>query len=747
MVQRKVANYKLGIQAYDKTLKTEKKQNTIKPSLQNNHDGYMSKGADSKAIKMKKSCSIKRSDVEISLSPSPKSGYEAPRQPGKPPTLVTPRPKRPSSCKSSYTSPNYMRSTSSFEARKEKTPQVRSISSSSKVHKVAKTLSKTYSFKKVRTLSKAPSFRHCTRTTTCSSTLKDAKFPPSLELKPGATEAQGRSVLRVCSYKHCSLNGDHHNPAPPLKRFMSSRRRLLKTQKVSRPGVLSPRQEKLSKYKESGVGDQNEEFFVEIYVPERGVDAQVSENLSDGPCSEIDFQDDLDQSEDTNLSHLNFCLKEEDYSPTPVQSDLEVESSPSVSLDEFSCENSDIEWEEEQHCSVNDNGEVKVQRDYNNDQDKPGFETDNSVDGYLEEFLEYPPYFHDEIVEYLCFSDADSLPDSESTQTGEKDIEEPYKVEEKDEMNSGPKNEVAEEDSTLSAKATIHASELEDESANKQGGIISNLTEEITDVQNEDLESFQEPVELDGDKSNEENYIIGETREENPVAVVMEERGPIDNLENSGAEDGTCMASNNDRDGIDQSEAIAAFARQKAIEAEADDYVSTRSANSEDENYTSELKHDSNENSVVGVETLGEINKTETTKTISNYRETVADQELLDSSNQLKRGMRCKKADEDVEKEREFNPRGPNFLDVEPDPEAEKVDLRHQEIDDRRNAEEWMLDHALQKTVNQLAPARKRKVALLVEAFEAVLPVSKDESSTRRDSLGFDHERPIQACS
>jgi hypothetical protein len=101
----------------------------------------------------------------------------------------------------------------------------------------------------------------------------------------------------------------------------------------------------------------------------------------------------------------------------------------------------------------------------------------------------------------------------------------------------------------------------------------------------------------------------------------------------------------------------------------------------------------------------------------------------------------------DLEEEREFNPREPNFLPVVPDPEAEKVDLRHQMMDDRKNSEEWMLDYALRQAVTKLAPARKRKVALLVEAFEKVLPTPKYETHMRHTSATFSHTRPIQACS
>ncbi|KAE8688905.1 NAP57 isoform 1 [Hibiscus syriacus] len=75
-----------------------------------------------------------------------------------------------------------------------------------------------------------------------------------------------------------------------------------------------------------------------------------------------------------------------------------------------------------------------------------------------------------------------------------------------------------------------------------------------------------------------------------------------------------------------------------------------------------------------------------------------------------------------LEKVKEFNPRGPRYLPVDPTPESEKVLLRHQNMRDRKNAEEWMLDYALQQVVAKLTPERKRRVGLLVEAFETVIP-------------------------
>ena len=82
-----------------------------------------------------------------------------------------------------------------------------------------------------------------------------------------------------------------------------------------------------------------------------------------------------------------------------------------------------------------------------------------------------------------------------------------------------------------------------------------------------------------------------------------------------------------------------------------------------------------------------------------------------------------------------------------PGPKAEKVGLRHEAVDGRRAAEEWMVDYALRKEVKRLARAQKRKVEMLVQAFESVLPTvaiasekklmeTQDNLILRLDQLG-----------
>ncbi|KAL7138391.1 hypothetical protein ABFS83_10G160500 [Erythranthe nasuta] len=81
-----------------------------------------------------------------------------------------------------------------------------------------------------------------------------------------------------------------------------------------------------------------------------------------------------------------------------------------------------------------------------------------------------------------------------------------------------------------------------------------------------------------------------------------------------------------------------------------------------------------------------------------------------------------------LEKVKTFNPKKPKILPINPDPESEKVNLRRQTVEQRKNSEEWMLDYAIRQAVNELAPTQKRKVALLVRAFETVVPSEEEYS-------------------
>ncbi|KAH9602436.1 hypothetical protein KSS87_003379 [Heliosperma pusillum] len=782
MVQRKVSN-KLSIQPIQ-TLQTDNRHVTPNPSFQN-YDVKI-RVADLKSKRMKKSRFVKRSDIEFNLI-SPGNTRQVFRQPGEPltktpspkypisgnktsqvPTTVVTPTKTPSPSKSlsgnknyTYGSPNYMKGTSSSEARKEKL----SVSTTLKLQRVGKSSS----LKKVRTLTKSPTFKH-TRTgtgthnkkmvlcenleaqrPTCSSTLRDSKFPSYLKLTPGATEAQGTSLMKVCPYNYCSLNGHRHAVAPPLKPFLSSRRRMLKTLKTVKPGAFTPRKRKLPEDKVTEDDsktcfvlsgsldlpeDQKDDFFVEIHVP-RHDSAEISE---------IDFHD------DANLSEMDFNSEEKIEEEYHNQASFEfygdaidqgMDSDSSVNIDQLFGEISDMEWEEGDNTEIQDEKvEVQVDKANGADEREAVFE--------LEKFLaeKLLPYIQDEIMECLLFSDSDTVSDSESSLT-EDDIEEQILD-----------NEI------------LCTAELEEETFDEQDGDFSNPFEKVTEASNGELDSFHESKETGGELDADVYIICKETKD----GVVMEENisseTEKEKEENVAVEEQIPMPDNGSQAEVEMSEtrntedaslSISAESQQseEQYETEAKKAINETSKNFDDQEQNSKANLHSFEDHAAQVTTLEteDSNLTEDEAAIPAIRDGCqkvhkgissksidSTDQLFDSCNILKRSARCRKSDKENEDAREFNPRPPNFLPVEPEQEAEKVDLRHQDMEERRNAEEWMLDHALQKTVNQLAIARKRKVALLVEAFESVLPIPKCEPQMRRDSSGISHARHIQAC-
>ncbi|XP_076919675.1 uncharacterized protein LOC143580578 isoform X2 [Bidens hawaiensis] len=92
----------------------------------------------------------------------------------------------------------------------------------------------------------------------------------------------------------------------------------------------------------------------------------------------------------------------------------------------------------------------------------------------------------------------------------------------------------------------------------------------------------------------------------------------------------------------------------------------------------------------------------------------------------LKKVILLTKFVKELEKVKKFNPRKPRHLPVVAEAEPETVSLRRLAAGDKKNSDEWMLDYALQKVVSELGPTQKRKVTLLVKAFETVAPAQDD---------------------
>lgn len=864
MVQRKVPN-KLCIQT-DLHVKSEKRLGNLRPSSPKYQDGKH-KGSDLKK-KMKKSRSIKHTDFESLKS---HTSIREVSQPGKPPPpLAVSTPQKQSPIKGSEASPNYMKSTSSFEARKERS-QVSSNSSQSSMEsknpkktsnnsrlssvsgqKPGKPLARTSSLELVRTLTKSPSFKPARGSTkkrsqvvlcenlevqraTCSSTLKDSKFPTYLTLSPGATESEGTSAMKVCPYTYCSLNGHRHAPSPPLKCFLKARRRLLKAQKSMKLGCLSPRRVKSSGggVKEISkqivadvpaiqgtdsngpeitqmVPEDQVDFFIQIYTgkmkdaaekiggrEENGddmeeVDFDVDEDgggkvvercSNEEWCYEMNSEDSLCNSGEVVLPELEAA--EEVYLASPTQEEEAPES--------MSCgTDSDMEWEEGQHSSTpSPDDEMGNSSQTNNEYD---LETGSSSGDDIASFCKESVFKSDSIVSRYF----DEIPAGEG-------LEEFFEGESSD--SDGSNDNLAsdeslegfnnqnyllsltngvEGDSTTEGRGPIEeASEAREEETHqdysssdrienyhREEMVVESLLSETEDPETKQSLK-QELLAADaGDAAEEEDQ---EDAAKSQIRIPS-----FDLLQDfSGADkDMTTEDTNEIQFGAAAKEGeLNQIFISEALRNNNDDECQNKSEKDHHEAGSLKISHSmisedqthSGLNKVTFAENITEdVDEMEVEySTISDPEETLPSsknaaitrakpafirgrrypsEEMLKAPNNLKI-IRCKRPDEELVEPREFNPRDPNYLPVEPDPEAEKVDLRHQMMDERKNAEEWMLDYALRQTVFKLAPARKRKVALLVEAFEKVIPIPKYEAHLGEKSPVFAHERPIQACS
>ncbi|KAL6288685.1 hypothetical protein ACE6H2_006195 [Prunus campanulata] len=928
MVQRKVPS-KLGIQADH--VKFEKRLANLKTSSQF-QDGKH-RGADLKK-KMKKSRSIKLSDIE-SLRSSPLRKNIS--QPGKPPppALNVPNtaafPQKQPMNKTTYGSPNYMKPTSCSDARKDQSqvsvrnsPTIfsdgknehRRNSSSSKLssasnHKPERTSTRTSSLKLVRALIKSPSFKpargsakkssrvaRCAdmnvQRATCSSTLKDTKFPDYLVINPGGTEAEGTSVMKVCPYAYCSLNGHHHSPVPPLKCFLSAKRRSLKTQKMMKLQALSPRGAKQSNdgVKEIDLqrmlfddNDKNadpmkhEDFFVEIYATRKEDDAEeigreagadlvgeqddsngepndasgeaaeennantlVEENLSDrSPQSESDSEAESfegfaeeDQKEDID-EYYKALLDQEETAMGSSSNESDFEELSSIEVHYASSATTDMEWEEgrlstgvlDDYESGPNAGFSSIIRDADMHEEpliksdaisgncndviedyyevlqglleeknqsferqlndgggsEQNFEIQESEQGYDRLSYDQLSYSDDPFEEDSDLSETDCRELSSSS--AEESIEQLTETGVEIQEQSGVKAEDHDINSCLGdVESNCTSVETDETSGNQpkntfQDDEISTLTEDQVFNASKNMRETDKAETIEGctgslDKENSEtdqnvatsDAVLSQELTAMVAGNQMEETEQADDSKSSeqiqlSDEDAFKIQ---DHENCKKTEPFQLNDSAEVGNQSGGKYkkpkIST-SIESEDQgdlrlnNRSGPSENSTGEPHKMEVENNSEPDATETftandgispgLKRKFSHGESNSNQELPDTCN-YRRGSKFKRLSVE-EEQRKYNPREPNYLPVVPDPEAEKVDLRHQMMDEKKNAEEWMLDFALQQAVTKLAPARKKKVALLVEAFEAVMPVPKCETSRRHTSAAFSQARPMQACS
>ncbi|XP_054813541.1 calmodulin binding protein PICBP-like [Prosopis cineraria] len=845
MVQRKVP-CKLGIQA-DHHVKSDKR---LAKNL--NQDGKTRGGADMKK-KMKKSRSIRLSDMEIlRSSPPSKKSFS---QPVKPSSFVQVSHSVSSSSPQKLTplirtsdgSPNYMKPTSSSDAKKELFPlslrnsksNSKSSSSSVSANKPAKTLAKSSpSLRLVRTLTKTPSFKKSSRVSlcadmnaqrgTCSSTLKDSKFPPYLMLNPGATESEGTSVMRVCPYTYCSLNGHRHAPLPPLKSFLSARRRNLKTQKSMKLEALSPRRLKVpcEPKKES---DTYVDFFIEIYAKKNGgeeeircmgsarrfedeenikstmeennlkaqgddVMKQVDASLSDGsPKSEIDSEEDYGKCfDDAKIeADLKGSFLQEQEAEFADEKPLSIGSGEEISIEsccsevsyegemgDSNSEASDMEWEHEK-----DDVDSSVLTEENDSKVESLSESSNDVSVvWLDGIINI--YYEDIVAEVSQESNTKERFCIESQHHGINcDLEGTHESLETQEPSKS-QEQVNCEQSFLAKKlceeltdtegncggnetvmdATVFSSNFTDGKTFEELEEIDEENQDKNDVSKAENSTNKTLLELDNDEADHIATVDNSTLDEKENMSLQQDDSSMSEADQISGAFKECYELNQlvtEEDGPEnhftpEEEPLVAETNNKMEEKDNADFKEEMV-----ESFISGASQDCHEASEGDSSQVDKASEPCEADKVSeeekNSSQDISEEEKLESPSSIGGeeqspcrkwigSERRKRGVQDEDEMRKINPREPNFLPLVPDPEGEKVDLKHQMMDERKNAEEWMLDYALRQTVTKLAPARKRKVALLVEAFESVIPMPKCETRMRNKS-SFAHPWPIQACS
>ncbi|KAG2671767.1 hypothetical protein I3760_13G010700 [Carya illinoinensis] len=763
MVQRKVTN-KLRIQGDH--AKSEKLLANLKPSFQN-QDGK-NRVADLKR-KMKKTRSIKLSDIE-SLRPSPMRRNVS--QPGKPPPLGVPATaaipqKQQPLIKASDVSPNYMKSTSCFEARKEQSQCFLSA---------RRRLLKTQKSMQMEALSpQRPKL---------SSEGTEKTDTPKLIFEDKPTHNEDDFALSVYRDEQ-EVIGSLPDGSPEIEVDFE--------EKTEQHGDTTSREmDRTESFPGEQVEDADEDFL--------RIFAQEKTNMGTTFCTDSD-EGEWAGSEVTDMEWEEGHLppseqdSEADYS---IKIDAESELNVGCSIDQnLNFHNEYVIISDDNVSSCNEVILAAVPRELFAEEESACTEAqydegDSELD-ILSQNLEIHEYSlaferincnqmssnenafeesktaedeNGESEKKLISTEIPSAPMEESFAEPSANSEDSHEKNGVEAENLIPETnpQLGDDETNCTSKATDEASNYEQMHTTLQDAGDGIEQKELADdanimveVQAFDFscaysEADQVSTEVDNDKSHK-------------MALARQADDTAEDWNSSEHIDGDALAKEtqtNVSDGHSDSSSVVEDQNLEKGQREAKNFKISSSMDDARQSNPGLKKSNSADECVEEVENMevedkSELEAADASKIIDDITSpeikttylpagSNSTQEFPDSSKSQKWKTRCKRRVNDEKELRKFNPREPNYLPIVPDPEAEKVDLKHQMEDERRNAEEWMLDYHLQQAVTKLAPARKRKVALLVEAFETVMPTSKYETRLR-NTAAFVHARPMQACS
>ncbi|KAJ7972164.1 Calmodulin-binding domain [Quillaja saponaria] len=699
----------------------------------------------------------------------------------------------------------------------------------------SRVITRKLSFKAVRILtkmatfkSKKPSIGKCTKTSqfsnsnicrgTCSSTLKDSKFPDQIDLQLGGNESERVPDMKVCHYTYCSLHGHRHDNLPPLKRFVSLRRRPSKMEKsIKMDGPLlrskEPRnkrrnQSRLSVHQgdpsvcekahdsrafsskgkrgsrssggvPSGTNDEEHHEFANIAEVLLGETSYSYMNLeghlhqNQGTLTEEEYNS-VKFMATKKTSWECCCIKTEPDTSVPKASDTAEKNNKNV---EFNGN-----YENVSHVLTDGQPELM---DFPSPQfEEPGvnvvhsLETDDSVD-ISNEKVEADESVSEKISGAnggLKHSVYNNDLESENMSPDANDIIT---------TTSSPPDKSEGQSSDVYVESTTHntlifsssdSDPLEEQTRSKEHQ--NGYSEQDCGLQQafppypESKAASTTDVESNKQSKNQKYLRMWHLMYKHAVSGVTEQSGkrhPYDGMHKeervldtqslNGVDNfGSCLdcseinqdihmkRANIGQKNIEQYQIEAVKVVQEAFDDILLPEIQNESLN--DPSVTSgigkeqePLQKSNGEIGVGSTSSASDFAKEEPWLEADNVggdAEEKAEAKMGNKSNQMQNGwsnlkniILLKKFVKALEKVRNINPHKPKTLPSKPDPEAEKVYLRHQTAEERKNAEEWMLDYALQQVISKLAPVQKQRVALLVEAFETVVPLPEIDSSPR----------------
>ncbi|PON36407.1 Calmodulin-binding domain [Parasponia andersonii] len=526
---------------------------------------------------------------------------------------------------------------------------------------------------------------------TCSSTLKDSKFPDTLQLQQGGSETDGISVMKFCTFSYCSLHGHRHAKAdvPPLKRLISMRRRSLKNKKR-----FSLENRSICREKHSGKAMKDP---ISLLVQE------VDRDLS------LDLDKEQEAARSSGLGGYGEEDAKANGSLSPAER-VEISSleccSANTELNRSVSETSD---KEEAGTTA-----TKTDEDYNNDSESVGknIERNDTATGKAHDEMSKP--------DDSSFISPSKLQNEQTAAKEEKENLDPD-----DGFFQFPPSTDSELNVTNNGTPRM---QLKDQKYVRMWRLM--YKHAVKGVAGSGtVENQVPPDRVDKTEQVEEAEVVLESNDSESCQGLTEsdQATPVERA-NAGRQQMELYQ--NDAVKLVQ-EAFNEILLPEIQELSSDDRSVSSSVSSGQELF--EQGH------VDGTSSLKEE------KTSSKVG-AKSEQKVSKSWSSLKKIIVLKRFVKALEKVKKISRREPRYLPLQPDPEAEQVNLRHQTAEERKNAEEWMLDYALQQVISKLAPPQQRRVAMLVKAFETVLPLSDLKSSPSLNSAEATQVHRGQAC-